>query len=350
MMRWLKAAGYAPLRCANPPYTALLFCVLPGLALADAPVPVKAVTLRPAVWRASVTLAASVAASQSAALAAARPGRVIAVLYTSGESVPEGAVLVKLDDAPEQAQFALDDAKRRQADSALARAQKLMSIAGASRAALEQAQADSAEAKAQVQYDQAVLSQLKITAPFAGTLGIRDIAAGDYVQQGQVVAHLTQAAPLRVLFSIPQTEAAGIAIGDSFTLAAASTVAGKITALSPEIDFTTNARDAEGVITGPPGALLPGMVGTVTLAEGEAQPAFAVPPAALNDSALGPFLFVLAPAGAGAYTLHTVYVTKLGDAGDQTFVGTDGLQAGEEVLAIGGFKLTDGASVSLQSP
>jgi RND family efflux transporter MFP subunit len=326
-----------------------VFC-MGGTAFADAPVPVKAVTLHPAIWRGSITLAASVAAAQSAALAAARPGRVVAVLYTSGETVPAGAVLVKLDDAPEQAQFALDDAKRRQADSALARAQKLMSIAGASRAALEQAQADSAEAKAQVQYDEALLSQLQITAPFAGTLGIRDISAGDYVQQGQVVAHLTQAAPLRVLFSVPQTEAAGIAIGDAFTLSAAAIVAGKITALSPEIDFTTNAREAEGVITDPPGALLPGMFGTVTLAEGAAQPAFAVPPAALNDSALGPFLFVLAPAGSGTYTLHTVYVTKLGDAGEQTFVGTDGLQAGEEVLAIGGFKLTDGTSVSLQAP
>jgi hypothetical protein len=69
----------------------------------------------------------------------------------------------------------------------------------------------------------------------------------------------------------------------------------------------------------------------------------------LNDSALGPFLYVLDPAR-GGYTLRTVYVSKLGDAGAQTYVAADGLQAGQLVLAIGGFKMTDGASVSLLSP
>jgi RND family efflux transporter MFP subunit len=265
--------------------------------------------------------------------------------------VAAGAVLVRLDDGPEAAQLALDGAKLTEADDALARERKLLTIAGASRAALEQAAADAAEARAQVTYDQAVLAQLRVVAPFAGRLGIRNISAGDYVAQGQVVARITQAAPLRVLFSVPQTEAGGIALGDSFTFSApalAGTLEGRITALSPEVDTQTNARDAEGAITNQAGALLPGMFGTVTLATGIAQPAFTVPPAALNDSALGPFLFVLDPAGQN-YTLRTVYVTKLGDAGAESYVATDGLRTGQLVLAIGGFKLTDGASVSLQS-
>jgi RND family efflux transporter MFP subunit len=327
----------------------LFFSAAP--ALADAPTPVQAVALKPAVWRAEISLPASVAAGQAAALAAERAGRVVAVLYESGQAVAAGAVLVRLDDGPEAAELALDGAKLTEADDALAREKKLLTIAGASRAALEQAAADAAEARAQVTYDQAVLAQLRVVAPFAGRLGIRNISAGDYVAQGQVVARITQAAPLRVLFSVPQTEAGGIALGDSFTFSApalAGSLEGRITALSPEVDTQTNARDAEGAITNQAGALLPGMFGTVTLATGIAQPAFTVPPAALNDSALGPFLFVLDPAGQN-YTLRTVYVTKLGDAGAESYVATDGLRTGQLVLAIGGFKLTDGASVSLQS-
>jgi hypothetical protein len=61
-------------------------------------------------------------------------------------------------------------------------------------------------------------------------------------------------------------------------------------------------------------------------------------------------LYVLDPASGGQYTLRTVYVTKLGDAGAKTYVAADGLRAGALVLAIGGFKMTDGASVSLLSP
>jgi len=312
--------------------------------------PVHAVALRAAVWRPRIELSAEIAAGQSAALAAERPGRVVAVNFSSGETVASGTVLVQLDDAPEAAQLTLDNAKLTEANNALARAQKLITIAGASRAALEQAQADAAEARATVAYDQAVIAQLRIAAPFAGTLGIKNVSAGDYIAQGQVVARLTQASPLRVLFSIPQTEAGGIAVGDAFSFSAPALAAasGKITALSPEQNTSTNARDAEGAITSPAG-LLPGIFGTVTLATGIGEAAFTVPPSALNDSALGPFLYVLDPAS-GGYTLRAVYVTKLGDAGAKTYIAADGLQAGQLVLAIGGFKMTDGASVKLLAP
>lgn len=306
-------------------------------------------------WRPSVQLTATIDAQQNAQIAAERPGRVVAVLYSSGETVTAGALLVKLNDAAEAAQVDVDTAKLAQAREALVRAKKLMSIAGASQAALEQAQADAAEDAAQLEYDEAAVAQLNITAPFAGILGIRKISAGDYVNQGQVVASLTQPEPLRVLFSIPQTQSGGVSVGDAFGIAAAASAAtavsasGKITALSPEVDTTTDARDAEGIITGNQTGFLPGMAGTVTLATGAPQPAFLTPATALNDSVLGQYVFALQPAG-GAFTLQTLYVTVLGRQGDDAVIGTSGLQAGERVVTLGGFKLTDGASVTPETP
>jgi hypothetical protein len=154
-----------------------------------------------------------------------------------------------------------------------------------------------------------------------------------------------------VLFSIPQTEAAGITAGAPFTIAAPSApgtvvnATGHITALSPQVDQATNARDAEGTITDTTTAFLPGMYGTVTLQTGAPQPAFTVPATALNDSVLGRFLFLLRPAGA-AYTLSTVYVTEYGQSGNNAVIATTGLQAGDIVVATGGFKLADGTSVT----
>lgn len=327
-----------------------------GPGPARAQTAVQAVALRPAVWRASIEVAASVDAEQSAALAAERGGRVVAVLFASGQSVPAGAVLVQLDDGPEQAQLALDRARLDVANQTAARTAKLMTIAGASQAALEQAEADQAEARAEVSLDQASLRQLQITAPFAGTLGIRKLAAGDYVQQGQAVANIAQNTPLRVLFSIPQTEAAGLGVGDPFTLTVPAqdtgtiSVAGKLTALAPAVDVTTNARDAEGSVTGQMAGLLPGMFGSVTLQIGAPQPGFAVPQSALNDNALGRYVYVLTPGKGGVYTLRAVYVTPLGRSGDDTLIGNAGLTEGERVVAVGGFNLTDGASVTLQTP
>jgi RND family efflux transporter MFP subunit len=322
-----------------------------GTARADAPTPVQTARIIATTWRPTVEVSAQIDAMQNATLAAERPGRVTAVLFNSGETVAAGTLLVKLDDAAEQAQFDVDTAKLTEAENTLARARKLITIAGASQAALEQAEADAAEDRAQLAADRAALAQLNIAAPFAGTLGIRKISAGDYLNQGQQVAQITQTAPLRVLFSIPQTEAGGIATGEPFSLQAASipgepiTANGTITALSPMVDPATNARDAEGLITDRNTALLPGMFGTVTLQTGSPERAYEVPDTALNDSVIGRYVFTLQPTG-NTTTLHTVYVTEYGQSGPNAIIATTGLTAGERVVALGGFNLTDGAAVT----
>jgi len=327
------------------PLMGAIGCLAAHTAMADGATPVQAVTLAPVNWQNSVELAANIAAQQDASLAAQRPGQVVAVLYHSGETVAAGALLVQLNDAPEMAQLALDQAKQMQARNALARAEKLMTINGASKAALEQAEADAAEAGDQVTADEAMVAEQRIIAPFAGTLGIRNISPGDYVTAGQVVAHLTQAEPLRVLFSIPETEAPDIAVGAHFTVLAPQPAAGHITALSPAIDAATNARAAEAVLDDDAG-FVPGSFATISLQTGAIVPAFTVPVTALNDSLLGRYVFLLQANGANEI-LHTVYVTQLGTHGDDAVIAAKDLQAGAQVVAIGGFKLTDGAAVKI---
>lgn len=314
----------------------------------------QASPLTPAVWRNSIEIPASLVAQQTATLAPASGGVITAVQFRSGEAVTAGQLLVQLADAPQVAQVTLDRAKLAQAQRDLARTQKLMTISGASQAALEQAAALAAEDQAQLSLDEATLAQLQVTAPFSGVIGIRKFDPGNYLQAGQAVASLTAGFPLRVLFSIPQSEAGGLAVGDHFTLtipqnaAPALTAGGAITALSPALDPATDARGVEGQITSPAPALLPGMSGVVDIATGAPTPALELPTTALNDSTLGPYVFVLTPAGGQTYRLSTVYVTILGHDGDNTLISPASLRAGEKIVAIGGFKLSDGASVTLQ--
>jgi RND family efflux transporter MFP subunit len=327
------------------PMLGAILCLTAHAAAADDVTMVRAATLAPTIWQTSVQLAATIDAQQDATLAAQRAGQVVAVDYQSGETVAAGALLVQLNDAPEMAQLTIDQAKQAQARDALARAEKLITINGASKASLEQARADAAEAAAQVAADEAMVAEDKITAPFAGTLGIRNLAAGDYVSQGQVVARITEAAPLRVLFSIPETEAPNIAVGAAFTVLAPSPSTGHITALAPAVDAATNARAAEGVLNDDTG-FVPGSFATISLMTGAAVPAFTVPATALNDSLLGSYIFVVQESG-GSQTLHTVYVTELGARGNDAVITAKDLQAGEKVVAIGGFKLSDGAAVTI---
>ena len=298
---------------------------------------------------------ASLQAGQNATLSPALSGIVAAVLFKSGQTVTAGQVLVQLG---KRAGRGATGAGRGQIRAGQARFISHAETHGDCRRQPVRARPGRGERggehRRRSAWTRPNLAQLQIIAPFAGTLGIRDVDPGDYLTAGQAVVTLSAAGPLRVLFSVPQTEAGGIAPGQIFSLqtpgggSTPTTVQGEVVALSPEQDKDTDARAVEGRVAPNPN-LLPGMFGVVDIATGAPLPAFAVPSAALNDSTLGPFVFLLSPAG-GAYTLSTVYVTIYGSAGDTSWISTSGLSAGEKIVALGGFQLTDGASVTPAPP
>nr|WP_295741745.1 efflux RND transporter periplasmic adaptor subunit [uncultured Acidocella sp.] len=331
----------------------VLAAALSGAAWAQTSVPIT----RPikVQWRDQARFSAHLAAAQQAVLAPGRGGVVTQVNFHSGQAVAAGAVLVVLDVAPEQAQLALDQAKLAQAARALARTEKLMAISGASQSALEQAQAVLAEDQAQLRLDQATLAQGEIIAPFAGIAGIREIDPGDYLQAGQSVVTLAAPGPLKLYFSVPQAEQAGLAPGEALRFTAPLgdgaqlSVPGRLVALGPALDSASDARPAEGRLDGETPSLLSGMNGVVEIATGAPVPALQVPSTAVTDSMLGPYVLVLSP-GQGGSVVHSLYVKILGRVGDDSIIQAPGLGAGQSIVALGGFRLTDGQRVSPQTP
>jgi RND family efflux transporter MFP subunit len=321
-----------------------MLAVLMGGVAAAAPVPVTRV--RAQLWRTEIEVPAQLMAQQSAELAAGSAGIVRAVMFHSGESVAAGQVLVQLQDAPVRAQGALDAARLAQARRELARTRKLMGIAGASAAALDAAQAAVAEASAQLDLDNATLAQLTIVAPFAGVVGIRRIDPGDYLQAGQVVVALAGQGALRAIFAVPEGDTASLAVGQNFTLTVPGfpPAAGVLTALSPLLNAQSAARDVEGRVQG--AGLLAGMDGVAKLATGAPMAAFAVPSSALSDSTLGPYVFAV---GADD-VVSPIYVTIEGTRGPDTIVTGAGLSAGQEVVALGGFRLSAGDKITPANP
>jgi RND family efflux transporter MFP subunit len=323
---------------------ACVLALLVGGAACAATVPVTAV--RALMWRTEIEVPAQLMAQQSAELAAGTSGIVRAVMFRSGERVAAGQVLVQLVDGPVRAQGALDAARLEQARRELARTQKLMAIAGSSESALEAAQAAVAEASAQLDVDNAMLAQLTIVAPFAGVVGIRRIDPGDYLQAGQAVVALAGQGALRAIFSVPEGDAAGLAVGQEFTLAVPgfAPAAGALTALSPLLNAQSAAREVEGNVQG--AGLLAGMDGVAKLATGVPIAAFAVPSSALSDSTLGPYVFAV---GADD-VISPIYVMIEGNRGADTIVTGPGLSAGLQVVALGGFRLTAGDKITPARP
>ena len=350
MRRKLKTQSYLSITLG-----CLLTCGAMSAASAQPAQPVKTISLQATQWRAQAELSASLAASQNATLAPARGGVVTAVNFQSGQSVQKGDVLVVLDVGPEQAQVALDRAKLLEAQKALMRAQKLAQIAGTSRAALEQAQADNAEAQAQLKSAIATLQQGEVIAPFSGIVGLRKLDPGDYIQAGQSVTSLAAPGRLKIYFAIPQAQAYNIKPGARliFTAPLGSGINvsanGALSALSPVLDSSTDAWEAEGLLDQTTPALRSGMNGVVSIATGPSFKAFAVPNTALNDSMLGPYILAVS-AQHGADVVQSIYVKILSNSGTTSVITGPDLKEGAQIVVIGGFKLTSGQPVSIEKP
>lgn len=330
----------------------MAFClwIVTGIRPATAQTAVLTASLVPGTWRNAIQVRGDLSAAHRAALTVAEGGIVASVFFQSGQAVAPGQVLLELEDGPEKAQLSLDTAHASQAARNYARTARLIKMAGASDADLQQAATDDAESKAQVEIDLARIAELQIVAPFGGLVGLRTVDPGDYLQPGQEVTTLVAPGPIRVFFSVPQSEMGDVAVGDHFDVTALvgkqapCDAAGHVTVLSPEIDDATDARNVEGQIDDGTCPLLPGASVVVDMATGEPVPAFSVPSTALNDSSLGPFVYVLVKSS-NQLVLRAVYVKIYGTRGDQTLISTNNLSAEGKIVRIGGFNLSDGQSV-----
>ncbi len=157
----------------------------------------------------------------------------------------------------------------------------------------------------------------KVTAPFAGIVTARNVDVGalisatgstqgptrpslaapsDVPSSGEIF-RVAQIDRLRVLVSVPQTEASGIQVGESANVTVEELpnrlFPGKITRTSNALDAASRTLLTEVQVDNPTGVLLPGMYTTVRFITNRAVPPFLVPDASLVVEAEGTTLAVL---------------------------------------------------------
>ena len=237
-------------------------------------------------------------AEQQADVGAERDGRIIQINAQIGDHVKAGQLLATLDDriprsACEaqkariasaqaevrdwQAELESSRADLRRADAL--HADKILSdenwevskykvdetVAQVARYQSEQAEAEANLASATVQ-----LEQSRIVAPFAGVVGRSSVRPDQQVKMGDVLFWITAEAPLRVLFTVPETLMASFAAGKTLELTTADYPglhqAGRILRLSPVVDPASGSVQVIGAVDRPSPLLKPGMTMQIRLA------------------------------------------------------------------------------------
>lgn len=295
-------------------------------------------------------------------------GVITKILYTEGQRVRKGEVLVTIDPRPYQAALdqaagalARDQAQLDAARKLLQRYQVLLkqdSIAGQTvdtQAALVQQLAGTvAVDEAAVSSARLNLQWTRIVAPVSGRVGLRPVDAGNYIAAGNAggVATITQIEPIDVQFSIPQERVPElqqrIASGAALPVTAWDSTrtrqldSGSFTTMDNQIDVQTGTIKAKARFANQSGVLFPNQFVNVRLLLRTIDAAVVVPVTALRHGPNGDFVYVV-----GADDTVALRAVTAGLSGIDDVAISKGLSLGEVVVTEGGDRLKDGARVRI---
>ncbi|WP_373048699.1 efflux RND transporter periplasmic adaptor subunit [Vulgatibacter sp.] len=301
-------------------------------------------------WPVTIHSIGTVEAVRGVTLSADLPGVVAALAFESGRSVKKGQLLVRLDVRQERAQLGAAESQQKLAALQLQRAAQLRARDALTQQALDEATAAEAQAAARVAEIQAILARKQIRAPFSGELGLRQIDLGQYVASGQPIVSLQALDQVHVNFGVPQQELARLQIGDRVEVStdALGKHEGRITAIDVLVDPQTRNVQVQATIPNAKGLLRPGMFVNTRVLLGEETPVLVLPASAIQHAPYGDSIFVVEqledPAGQPYPGVRQQAVTLGGSRGDQVAI-LAGLEAGQEVVSAGTFKLRNGDAV-----
>lgn len=307
-------------------------------------------------WPATLNAIGTVAPVQGVTVSADLPGMVDRIAFDSGKSVQQGDILVQLDTRQEQAQLAAAQAQFEVARLNFERMRGLVEQDAVSRAEYDSAAAIHKQAEARIQEIRATVERKTIRAPFSGILGIRQVNLGQYLTGGDPVVPLQSLNPIYVNFGIPQQQTGDVRVGAKVHVTVgelgAREFSGRVSAVNSIVDQTTRNIQVQATLANPGGVLRAGMFVQAQLNIGASQSVVALPASAINYAPYGDSVFIVSDMkddSGQSYRGVRQQVVKLGGArGDQIAV-LSGLNAGEEVVTSGVFKLRNGAAIRVNN-
>jgi membrane fusion protein (multidrug efflux system) len=303
-------------------------------------------------WPASLSAIGTMAAVQGVAVSADLPGTVERIAFESGAWVREGDLLALLDTRQEQAQLAAAEAQRELAHLNFDRMQGLLNENVVSRAEFDRATADQRGTEARAGEIRAAIQRKTIRAPFSGVLGIRHVNLGQYLSAGDPLVTLQSMSPIYVNFGVPQQAAGQVHVGGTVRVTAndltGAGFTGRVTAIDSIVDEATRNVQVQATLSNPQGKLRPGMFVQTELILGAASAVVSLPASAISYAPYGDSVFIVTDlkdtSGKTYRGVRQQFVKLGGSRGDQISI-VSGVNAGDEVVTSGAFKLRNGAAV-----
>ncbi|HXP90780.1 MAG TPA: efflux RND transporter periplasmic adaptor subunit [Fibrobacteria bacterium] len=268
-------------------------------------------------------------------------GRVEKIGFREGQEVKQGQLLLKLVDADLAATRDKDKAVAQYQALTLQRRKQQLAVEAVAQQDVDDAANAQTSAAADLAFAEAQLAKAQIRAPFAGRIGLTNVAVGQYLTAGQTVASLARTKPLRVEFQVPGDAVSRVHPGMDLQFrpwGERKFRTAKIYATDPFVDSVSRSLAVRARWSGDMEGLVAGTAVEVQIGLSRAR-AVLMPPQGLTADAHGPSVLVLR--GGKATAASVVVGQRTSDAVEIV----SGVKAGDTVLCNGAVPVKPGSVV-----
>jgi len=316
-------------------------------AVKPQPVTVSAATVSEETWPNTLQAVASLRSFRGIAVKTELEGAVREIAAQSGSTVAAGAPLVQLDTSVEDAQLIGLEAQAHLAEINLGRARELRANGTNTPNDLDTAETTLQQTRSAVAQLKATIAKKRITAPFAGRLGIVQVYPGQFLSKGDTIVVLESTDPIYVDFSLPQQDIARVTLGQAVRLSVDAypdrTFVGKIVAISPRLDDATRSLDLRAELPNSDEALRAGMFARAEILLAASEHSLVIPSAAIVHNPYGETVYVIAEG-----VVHQRFIKTGASRGDLTQVQS-GLKVGDQIVTSGQIKLRNGSAIKIDN-
>jgi membrane fusion protein, multidrug efflux system len=272
-----------------------------------------------------IQVSGSVISNEEVVLHTETSGKIISINFKEGQKVNKGTLLVKVNDADLQAQLQKAEIKMKLAEDKEYRQRVLLGKKGVSQEVYDSVLNDLNSAKADIDNIKAQIAKTEIRAPFNGTIGLRYVSEGSYIDPTVKIATLQDLSQVKIDFAVPQRYASAISVRSKVTIRASSgkEYPVKIYALEQKIDPDTRSLNVRAIHANAKGDLVPGSYVTVDIDLNDINNAVVIPTQALALDITG----------------ETVYLYKGGIAVSQKV--ESGIRSESDVQIVKGLSVGD---------
>ncbi len=342
---------------------------IPAAPPAPPPVPIVAATVAQHDVPIYLTGVGTVIAFNTVAVRSQIQGQIVSIDFTEGQPVHTGDLLAQIDPRPYQAQIdqltANRDRDQAQLANALTNLNRYTPLAQKGYATpqlLDTQKAQVSQLQSAVKADEALieaanvqLSYTRLTSPIDGVTGIRQIDVGNIISPANTngVVVVTQLEPISLIFTLPETDLPKIQQQQQKTKEPLTVLAysqdntikldqGTLGLVNNEILQTTGSIQLKANFINKAHLLWPGELVNARLLLDTRHDGLTVPASVVQQGPKGAYAYVVNPDGSVA--IRPIKVAQISDG--QALIDS-GLEANEQVVVDGQYKLQPGTHVTI---